>query len=829
MQVLSKEESGLRSFPSSKTSQEAVKECLTLRKYLDRYIQSFQTSTEYWLMRFAYEKDCIWSLDSRREQDLTLIRDIYTTGMSECPSWKVALRCVEDAEEFMDDNCLLAVMEEALEVCGKDITAGGLLWMKRLEFEADHLEDRISRESLATADVQVAVEAAKPFFEVLGRLLSQPTVIIERALATMETVCNMAFGTEDRMMVAADAFQLEDLSSKAALSLQERGLLADLESEIASLEDPVEEDEDDKRTTGSQLTSMVEIWLDYAKYEVERDSLARATRIYQRAVICVHDRALLATASEGVATPEALPAVTSLWLSYVKHVMSDIRVFQHVSKLAIKACFYSRDLWEMHFLSLERNDPVDLERLWLSHSTALQSRLSSAEDYSAILTAFPAALARLIRGQGHREDAYEEPPRKRSRGFGEASLGLGLTSSAALPEGWEKIAKEAKGQSKEWLLRCYPDWDDIWVAWALAWTALPVCNAEAKETITTVIDRFPTTRHIGSLIEQLRKVDMAASRLVLDRAVQEHVLGVLSADRTPHTVASLIASLDLRESLDRLHGNTEDYVACLHATAQVREKCKAHLELASSVTGDGGRTSQETEAKTKKVKDGKGGKKKKNTKKETVESPMEVKQDNSREGDEDDEGNYSEPSNTLRLRNLPFEATEAEIEALLQHKAKIRLSHAYSGRSKGVAYAAFDELNHCRMVAEGEKLELRGRPIHAEMVSKSSLERLLRQWAAPQPTTVNISGLPALYKEAHALTLFSHCGDIVEISLFRVPGDKFDGRSGLKYNLPMSLGVRKLLISISSKLPLATRLGLAFRCPFASSLWCPWRIHQLCP
>ena len=204
----------------------------------------------------------------------------------------------------MDDNCLLAVMEEALEVCGKDITAGGLLWMKRLEFEADHLEDRISRESLATADVQVAVEAAKPFFEVLGRLLSQPTVIIERALATMETVCNMAFGTEDRMMVAADAFQLEDLSSKAALSLQERGLLADLESEIASLEDPVEEDEDDKRTTGSQLTSMVEIWLDYAKYEVERDSLARATRIYQRAVICVHDRALLATASEGVATPE---------------------------------------------------------------------------------------------------------------------------------------------------------------------------------------------------------------------------------------------------------------------------------------------------------------------------------------------------------------------------------------------------------------------------------------------------------------------------------------------------------------------------------------------
>ena len=304
---------------------------------------------------------------------------------------------------------------------------------------------------------------------------------------------------------------------------------------------------------------------------------------------------------------------------------------------------------------------------------------------------------------------------------------------------------------------------------------MPVCNAEAKETITTVIDRFPTTRHIGSLIEQLRKVDMAASRLVLDRAVQEHVLGVLSADRTPHTVASLIASLDLRESLDRLHGNTEDYVACLHATAQVREKCKAHLELASSVTGDGGRSSQETEAKTKKVKDGKGGKKKKNTKKETVESPMEVKQDNSREGDEDDEGNYSEPSNTLRLRNLPFEATEAEIEALLQHKAKIRLPRAYSGRSKGVAYAAFDELNHCRMVAEGEKLELRGRPIHAEMVSKSSLERLLRQWAAPQPTTVNISGLPALYKEAHALTLFSHCGDIVEISLFRVPGDKFDG------------------------------------------------------
>jgi RNA recognition motif-containing protein len=759
--------------------QEAVKESSTLRKYLDSYVQSFQTGSDFWIMRFAYEKDCLESLESKSEKDLALIKRVYEAGMCECPSWKVALRCVEDAEEFMEDDNLLALIEEALEVCGSDVTAGGLLWMKRLELEADRLEDRCSSEALAAADVQVVIDAAKPFFKVLGRLLAQPTIVIEQALATMEAMCNMIFGTDERMTIAAEAFRLEDLSNKATLALQERALLTEFEGQVAAMETPPEGGEmASKCVTLEQLLSMIEIWSHYAQRETERGNLARARRVYQRAVLCVHEQVLPATADEGTATAQARSAIASLWISYVRHVMPDVSRCQHVSKLALKACYYSRELWEMHFLSLERDDAVGLQRLWLSHSTALQSGLSSAADYSAVLVSFPAALGRLLRGRERGRGATQEPRRKRARGLGdgEVSGGSDPTSSTGRLEGWEELAKEAKQQSKEWLCRCYPDWEDIWAAWALAWVTLPTSDADVKEIMEEVLRRFPTTRHISSLVEQLCKVDMVASRYALDRAVQEQVLVVLSAESTPRAAASLVTFLDLRENLDRLRGDTEDYITCMQATAQVREKCKAQLALASAVdVVDSGHIG-EIEAKVKKGKRrDKEKSKEKSKERDDDEAALQVQGGGDGEGGEDNKGDEGEFSDTLRLRNLPFDATEMEVEALLKNKAKVHLARAHSGRPKGVAYAAFIERRECRAVAANNNLELRGRPLQVEQLSKSSLERLSREWAGPQPTTVYVSGLPPQYTDVHVLTLFSHCGDIVETSVFREPGDTRDG------------------------------------------------------
>lgn len=749
--------------------QEAVKESSTLRTYLDRYEESFLTGSDYWMKRFVYEKECLESSKtSKRKQELALIRTVYTAGMRECPSWKVALRCVEDAEEFMEDDSLLALMEEALEVCGKDVTAGGLLWEKRLEFEADHLEDRCSSESLATADVQQAIEVAKPFFEVLSRLLSQPVVIIERALATMESTCNMIFDTEDRIKAAAEAFELEALSNKATLALQERELLADFEGKVAAFETPPEgegEEEGDWRkcTTLEQLLEMVELWSRYAKHEVERGRPVRAQRVYQRAVLCVHEQAaVLATSDEGTATAEARPIITSLWISYTNHVISDTPTCQRVSKLGLKSCYYCRELWELHFLSLERDAAVDLQRLWASHSTALQSGLSTAADYSAVLVSFPATLGRLVRRQEH----HQGQGRKRPRSGGEASSTSASTGTAARLEGWEKLAKEARQQSEEWLRSYYPGWDDIWVAWALAWVTVPAADRDAgvKEVVGGVLDRFPTTRHMDSLVEELRKVDMAAARTALDRAVQEQALVLQSAESTPATAASLTTFLDLRERLDRLHGDTDDYVACLKATTEVRERCKAQLTGKKERKEEkGGEATLKAKAKAKKSK-----KKKEKVEDETA---MQVQGDGDGEREGDNNGK-EEPSDTLRLRNLPFEATEAEIEELLQHRAKVRLARAYSGRSKGIAYAAFTEPSDRRTIARAGNLELQGRPVQVEQLSKPSLEQILQELDAPQPTTVNVSGLPALYIAEHVLTLFSHCGDIIEAVVTKEPGDK---------------------------------------------------------
>ena len=755
--------------------QEAMQESSTLRTYLDRYVESFLTGSDYWMKRFAYEKECLESSKtSKRKQDLALIRTVYTAGMRECPSWKVALQCVKDAEEFMEDDSLLALMEEALEVCGKDVTAGGLLWEKRFEFEADRLEDRCSSENLATADVQQAIEAAKPFFEVLSRLLSQPVVIIERALATMENTCNMIFDTEDRIKAAAEAFELEALSNKATLALQERELLADFEGKVAAFETPPEgegEDEGDGRKccmTLEQLSEMVELWSCYAKHEVERGRPARAQRVYQRAVLCVHEQAaVLATSDEGTATAEARPIISSLWISYTNHVMSDIPTCQRVSKLGLKACYYCRELWELHFLSLERDAAVDLQRLWASHSTALQSGLSTAADYSAVLISFPATLGRLVRRQEH----HQGQGRKRPRSGGEASSGSASTGTAARLEGWEKLAKEARQQSEEWLCNYYPAWDDIWVAWALAWAAVPAADsdgdARVKEVVGGVLDRFPTTRHMDSLVEELRKVDMLAARTALDRAVQEQALVLQSAESTPATAVSLTTFLDLRERLDRLHGDTDDYVACLKATTEVRERCKAQL------TGKKERKEEKGGEAILKAKPNTKAKKSKKKKKEKVEdeTAMQVQGDGDTEREGDNNGK-EEPSDTLRMRNLPFEATEAEIEELLQHRAKVRLARAYSGRSKGIAYAAFTETSDCRLIARAGNLELQGRPVQVEQLSKPSLEQILQELDAPQPTTVNVSGLPALYTAEHVLTLFSHCGDIVEAVVTKEPGDK---------------------------------------------------------
>ena len=136
--------------------------------------------------------------------------------------------------------------------------------------------------------------------------------------------------------------------------------------------------------------------------------------------------------------------------------MSDIRVFQHVSKLAIKACFYSRDLWEMHFLSLERNDPVDLERLWLSHSTALQSRLSSAEDYSAILTAFLLPSLALFEDKDTGKMLMRSLHGRGRGGLGRHHLALASLALQHFLRGGKKSQRKQKGSQRSGCLGATP-------------------------------------------------------------------------------------------------------------------------------------------------------------------------------------------------------------------------------------------------------------------------------------------------------------------------------------------------------------------------------------
>ena len=759
-------------------------------EYLGKYTEKFPTSPDFWLRWFAFERACLEFRDANMEVDFGAVQEVYRSGLRECPSWKVALAYVEDQGQYTrytdsidHDN----VIGEALHYCGMDVTSGGLLWQMRLENALDiALECTPEPELLGYGD---AVKEVEKVVDVLRDLVSHPLVTIETALESMDEVFGVYFKENSKAVDAADDLQLSSLNEIAEKSIHERHALTDFESKVAFFETPIEDGQEGKCSTVEQLAEMVTLWHSYAKHEADRGCTKRAERIYERALLSLQEQPL-ASSNWGVATPEARPVVTSLWVSYIKYIVYTVgtprnelrqgqedkeekekatashRKFAHVIGRALKACHYSKEIWEFYFLSLERNPEISihdqLDQLFNAYTSALGAELGTNEDYIFVLKAFPETRDRILRVQKRKYSNWEDLDNNRC---GHGSIENAHVQS--IKNKFSSVNESAEEITEEWLNTYYPTWDEPWVQWALTWAA-----HGRTYVLKNVLKRFPTTRYMGSMCHLLaQQGEIQSCREALDFAIQEQSLLLQSAESTLETGQLLGEFLSLYELLYGKYGNSDDYMHCLQVTNRVKDRFERQLAGQVAVLPSK-RKREDRDDMT--IVGGKG------------DNPDSVKTSSTKNKKKMKVERAAEGSNTLRVKNLPFDATESDIEGLVGSRVQVqvqtRLAMAYSGRSKGIAYVTFPTPDSCTSFMQENKetdeaVQLNGRILEFEQLSNLQLEQVNVEHNAPQPLTVFVSGVPVAWEVSHVLTLFAHCGDIVEAKLLEDSTTKYSSRN----------------------------------------------------